>query len=924
MHEQKNIIAESISLPKIIENLESGYYAIPVFQRDFVWEIKSIKDLWDSIYRHYPIGSFLIWETNENLPKHRKILNIELNATEKGTFNYILDGQQRITSLFGSIKGAKRKTNSSFQIYFNLKKASEERELLEEETGLFLDEKEFKLAPILEKQFIIPVSMLIFFDVKYYTSLIKSNNETLATFYHDISERLRNKYPLSVIRLSKIPIEEVPEIFTRVNQKGKKLSLEELMIAKTYKQDEFYLKDYLDQLEEDLAKDNYSGLDNVIFLRVISTNNIKSCKEKELLALDFKRIKELWPKSSEAYKLAIKFLKEELNITAPELIPYPPMLISLSYFFYKLGSKSLKDEYLDIIKRWFWINCFTGNYQGATLEKIHNDCLWFEKVLGGEKRLNIKFNKKIETQDLIDQDLSLTSAFCKSILCLLANRKPRDFKTHHPIRIKDIFIESKKDQLHHIFPIKSEVGKKNSNLIDSIVNMCFLPRDSNIRIKNDNPSVYFKNCKKDNSVSFDEDILTHLIPIDVALKDDYSAFLNGRAELLKKEIYKLVGISDLIEEEIETNAGKIIDKYEIKIRELIDDSLTEEFGEDYWAKSIPEDIKDNIAKKIKQEVKTKPYLKDDFDFSDKRLQFCDIMDYAKIILKNWDIFSETFGSKEEVEVNFKSLKNIRNPVKHVRDIDEVDKARGKAALLWLEKCMQIEEDIIDDNIESENQEDINKVFENLKKNVLLFGKDITFNVHKYYSAFKRKNNFASLKVQSKQIKLWIRMPQGKLEDPLKIARDVTKVGHHGTGGYEIIFSSDKDIPYILEIIKKAYEFDTKQINGYDLSHNLSRVENENTEERILDLIKRINEINKTIIETYSKNYINFNKNSVFCAIYCQKNQFWLDLKMSKNEIKDNKIDIRPHKDKVWTHIRVSNQTNLDDLMPYIKLAFDKN
>jgi uncharacterized protein with ParB-like and HNH nuclease domain len=58
MHENKNIITEPITLPKIIEHLESGQYAIPIFQREFVWDINSIKDLWDSIYRHYPIGSF--------------------------------------------------------------------------------------------------------------------------------------------------------------------------------------------------------------------------------------------------------------------------------------------------------------------------------------------------------------------------------------------------------------------------------------------------------------------------------------------------------------------------------------------------------------------------------------------------------------------------------------------------------------------------------------------------------------------------------------------------------------------------------------------------------------------------------------------------------------------------------------------------
>ena len=922
MHEGKNITTEPLTLPKVIENLESGHYAIPVFQRDFVWEIKSIKDLWDSIYRHYPIGSFLIWETNEKLPSHRNILDIELKASERGTFNYILDGQQRITSLIGSIRGAKRKSNASFKVFFNLKKALEEQESKQEQS-LFLDEKEFIKSAFADREFIVPVSSLIFFDTKYYKSLIKSGNEKLADFYLEVSERLRTKYQLSVIRLNKIPIEEIPEIFTRVNQKGKKLSLEELMIAKTYKQDEFYLKDYLEQLEEELEADKYSGIDNVIFLRVISVNNIKSCKEKELLALDYQVIKELWKKSSLSYKHAIKFFKEELNIGAPELIPYPPMLISLSYFFYKLGDAPLKDEFKDILKRWFWINSITGNYQGATLDKIHNDCLWFEKVLAGEKRLNVKFNKKIETQEIIDQEISLTSAFCKSILCLMANRKPIDFKTHHPVRINDIFIESKKDQLHHFFPIKSEVGKKNSGNINSIANICFLPRDSNIKIRNQNPSIYLKNCKKENK-SFENDIATHLIPLDKAISDNYADFLNERAEMIKKEIYNVVGISDLIEEEIESNPNKIIDKYEIKIRELLDDYLTEKYGEEYWEKSAPQDIREQIAKKVEKEIKTKPYLKDELSSSEKKLQFCDIMDYSKIILKNWDVFEEIFGSKEELETHFKSLKNIRNPVKHIRDIDEIDKIKGKAALMWLEKCLKIEEEIIEENMEYSGDVDIDSVFSKFKQQVLSLGNDIKFNENKYYSAFKRKNNFASFKIQSRQIKLWVRVQKDKLIDPLGIARDVTKIGHHGTGNFEIIFSNKKDLPYILNIVKIAYELDKVQSAEYDLTHHLSKIEDSLTEERILELTKRIKDLDSKIEESFSKFYINYSKDSVFCAIYCQKNQFWLDLKLSKKLISSKDLDIRDHKDEVWTHIRVNNQVNLSLLIPYIKIAFDKN
>ncbi|PIN95133.1 hypothetical protein COU53_00885 [Candidatus Pacearchaeota archaeon CG10_big_fil_rev_8_21_14_0_10_30_48] len=222
------------------------------------------------------------------------------------------------------------------------------------------------------------------------------------------------------------------------------------------------------------------------------------------------------------------------------------------------------------------------------------------------------------------------------------------------------------------------------------------------------------------------------------------------------------------------------------------------------------------------------------------------------------------------------------------------------------------------------EEDVNNICESLKKEVLSIGNDIKFNEHKYYSAFRRKNNFASIKIQSKQIKLWVRVPKDKMEDPLKIAKDVSRIGHHGTGDFEITFSSKKDIPYIMNIIKKAYEYDKWQQNDYDLTHHLSKIENSLTEERVLELIKRIKNINSSIGERYSKYQIKFYKNSDFCSIFTQKNQFWIDIKIPKKEINSKDLDIRDHKDKVWTHIRVNNQIDLDLLIPLIKKAFERN
>jgi predicted transport protein len=918
----KEIIPEAISIQNMIEGLKDGHYAIPVFQRDFVWDINNIKSLWDSIYRHYPIGSFLIWETEEKLPRHRKILDIELKSTERGTFNYILDGQQRITSLISSIMGAKLK-NKTLTIYLDLKKAfenSKNNSILED--SLFIDEKELEGEPLTARDFFVPVAKLIKFDTFYYKLLIKRGEEILADFYHDISEVMTNNYKLSIIRLNKIPLEEIPEIFTRVNQKGKKLSLMELMIAKTFKQDEFYLPDYLDKLEEVLEKENYSGVDLVLFLRAISTNNIQSCKEKELLSLGHNKIIALWQETTESFLQAIRFLKNELNLQNPEIIPYPPMLISLSYFFFKLKNKILKPEVKEMVKKWFWINSFTGNYQGATLEKIHKDCLWFDKILNEEKSLNVRFTQRIDKQDIIDQELSLSSAFCKSILCLFANLHPIDFGNHYAININEFFIKSRKEELHHIFPKKSEVGQKNKENILSIVNVCFITKITNQKILNKNPSLYLKDCKQTNNF-LEEDIKTHIIPLELLNKDNFPEFLEERAEMIKKEIYRLCGVVNPIEEELENNPNKVVDYYEKKIRELINEVLLES-SEDYWDKVIPQDIVNSVKIKIDQELKIKPFRKEDLKDPSKKMEFLDIMDYYKIISSNFSLFRDIFGSEEELRSNFLNLKNLRNPLKHNRVLDEIDNLKGKASLLWLDKCLDVQEEVMDEGLEKGEEENLMSIFEEFKKQIMSFGKDIDFIKNKYYWAFKRSNNFVSIKIQKNKIKLYFRVSPEDLQDPLKIVRDVAEIGHHGTGNYEISFASKEDIPYIIQIIKIAYESDINQKEDYDLNHHLSKVKDPLTEKRIKEIFLSVKSLGKDVIEHYSKNHIKFRKTYDFCLIYCQTDQFWIDLKLPRESIKDKELDVRPHKDEVWTHIRINNQFNLKLLDPYIKMAYEEN
>jgi hypothetical protein len=95
------------TLNNLVVAVEQGDYRIPQFQREYVWEKSKVVELFDSIYKEYPIGSFFLWKAdrqNNNLFRHSIELNIP-PIKDDDDVSFILDGQQRITSLYVTLKG---------------------------------------------------------------------------------------------------------------------------------------------------------------------------------------------------------------------------------------------------------------------------------------------------------------------------------------------------------------------------------------------------------------------------------------------------------------------------------------------------------------------------------------------------------------------------------------------------------------------------------------------------------------------------------------------------------------------------------------------------------------------------------------------------------------------------------------------------
>src|SRR5207253_9138876 len=198
---------------QIVSEIRTGQVKIPQFQRRFICDVKASAKLLDSIIKGYPIGTFIYWRTDEELRSIRNLGNLNLPQQTKGEFvNYVLDGQQRLTSFFAAVEG--------LQI---------EREVgkMENYSNIFLnldgnDEDDIVITDVSEKpeQSFIRLVDLMKGDFTYLASFPKDKQEKLNHF-----KKILEGYNFRGVNLKNADIDVATEVFTRLNVGGKELTL---------------------------------------------------------------------------------------------------------------------------------------------------------------------------------------------------------------------------------------------------------------------------------------------------------------------------------------------------------------------------------------------------------------------------------------------------------------------------------------------------------------------------------------------------------------------------------------------------------------------------------------------------------------------------------------------------------------------------
>lgn len=674
----QNIHVKPDTLNNLIVEVSKGRYRIPQFQREYVWEKSKVVELFDSIYKEWPIGTFFLWKAGREYNRlFRRSIDLNIPPIQDDDdISFILDGQQRITSLYVTLMGLTVGKTNYGHICFDVKN--------EKFTFREPENRQYIAVCDIWRENLLKISKRV--EEKHHNSLERCR-DTLAT------------YPISVVEVrgSVIDLPAACKIFQRINQSGKRLDRFDLISAMTFNP-EFDLREKFKQdISAKLKQKAFGEISPTVVTQLMALVKKGACTEGVEYSLTSDEIISMWGEIVESIMLAADTLRKNVGVINGSFLPYDAILTLLSYFYAKSKRRSPSERELIWIKKWFWRASFSQHYGSGGATKIGRDKELFDILLAGdlpafEPAMNITPDMLIKTKMTWSR-----SAIRNAFLCLLAQRDPVHLVNNSPLDLVNGGISDfTNPEKHHVFPQAFLCDQGSCEMeVHSLPNFCFLPAELNKRISHTGPSIYIPELKKENP-NFGEAAKTHLLPIseDAGLEeeDGYLQFLKVRSGLIIREIERLTGISTAPPDDQQHSA---IGKLETRLRDLIHITLLEAHGQDYWKIAVPDDVRNEAERRIDAELHKLPdRTHQDFASARDKLNFCNPSDYLKLIVmkNNWHHFEPVFRRKADIERHMEAFSEFRNATMHNRKLTEISRRAGELSLIWFGTVLPAESD----------------------------------------------------------------------------------------------------------------------------------------------------------------------------------------------------------------------------------------
>lgn len=603
---------------ELLKDVGSGKIRLPDFQRDWKWDVDRISSLLASVSLGYPVGVVMLLETGgaDVAFATRLVSGVDDASATKPVERLILDGQQRLTSLFQSLAGGHavktqdtRKKRLERWFYIDMEMALDpdgDREaaivavppdrMLRDNFGkdvvldlstteLECQEEMFPLASIFDGPSVDAWMVS-------YLQLDKENMAARLARWSTFKEQVLANftgYTVPVIVLRKeTPREAVCTVFEKVNTGGVVLDVFELLTA-TFAASEFDLRQDWEARRKRLDEHKVlRGMQSTDFLQAISLLVTRerrlswsegdsekapavSCKRRDILRLTREEYERWAPAVEKGFLWAATFLTGEMIFEARD-VPYRTQMVPLAAIHVAIGSGAEAIGKVEKIRRWYWCGVLGELYGGAIETRFGNDVQQVTEWCSGADAEPITVYESSFDPGRLLTLRTRNSAAYKGMYALLMRGGSKDWLYDQDITIASH--HSLAVDIHHVFPKKWCVDEKIDHLRrESIVNKTAISAATNRKIGGRAPSKYLPMVLKEAETTKDElrrRIEQHHVDYEALARDDFDEYFDLRRQRLLDLIGQAMG-KDVVEPAVPS----LPEDYDIEDEEPSDDDVDE-------------------------------------------------------------------------------------------------------------------------------------------------------------------------------------------------------------------------------------------------------------------------------------------------------------------------------------------------------------
>ena len=509
-----------MNVNEILSSIDQGFILLPVFQRGYVWNRNQVRFLMDSLYHKYPVGSLLMWQAYSENVNNRGDLPAAASPVK-----LILDGQQRITTLYGIIRGEQPpffegNSNTFTGLYFNV-----ETEVFEFYAPSRMNNNPFWVSVTEMMQNGIGPMV----DKIYQDERLKDQAQTYLN-------RLNAVSTIGLINLhedlvSEVDVDVVVDIFNRINSGGTKLSQADLALAKICT----IWPDARDELKLRLAKWRDAGFHFKLewLLRCLNALVTGEARFSAITDKSSDEINAGLSKTERHIDNLLNLISSRLGLDHTRVLAGPYAFPVMIRYLEQQGGHLT--DYKETNKLLFWyIHTFLwGRYSGSTESALGQDLAAIRDTDAGLDTLIdnlriIRGHLRIAPDDFSASTIG--ARFYPMLYMLTRVNHARDWGTGNELS-NAMLGKGTSLEMHHIYP-KSRLYAHgySRNEVNSLANFTFLTKETNLEVSNKYPADYIPEF----TVKHLGAVESHWIPMDAELwqLDKYQEFLRGRRNLL--------------------------------------------------------------------------------------------------------------------------------------------------------------------------------------------------------------------------------------------------------------------------------------------------------------------------------------------------------------------------------------------------------